>query len=250
MKKIRKKGENMSRQAKLRARRNKYTLEKHKTKEEWVEARGIGGSSAAAILGLSNWHTTQDIYDDLALGKVKKISDNERMQDGRLSESAIRQLFILDYKRYKVKEPPKRSYWMFRRKDKPYITLTPDALLKDTYTGKLGALEIKNVEMRNKETRVAWETLDLPDQYYWQVVHYFVAKPDIDFVIVYAHLKYFAYNELAEEWQLDYSKQRAYYFERLMFKKHIDYLENEETKFYENYVAKRKRPPLILDLNF
>ena len=75
-----------------------YKRESYKTKSEWLNARGIGGSSAAAICNKSKWLTANDVYNELALKKRKKVVENERMIEGVQSESAIRLLFSLDYK--------------------------------------------------------------------------------------------------------------------------------------------------------
>lgn len=62
--------------------------------EQWLKERrlGIGGSDAAAVLGLSKWKTPYDVYAD-KLGLADPIPDNEAMLWGRLQEPLIRQQY-------------------------------------------------------------------------------------------------------------------------------------------------------------
>jgi putative phage-type endonuclease len=57
---------------------------------KWLEERrrGIGGSDAPAVLGLSKWKTPYQVYLD-KIGEGKKIEDNPGMEWGRRLESAI-----------------------------------------------------------------------------------------------------------------------------------------------------------------
>jgi predicted phage-related endonuclease len=224
-----------------------YKRESYKTKSEWLNARGIGGSSAAAICNKSKWLTANDVYNELALKKRKKVVENERMIEGVQSESAIRLLFSLDYKdEYKVINPPSRAYWLFRRTDKEYITCTPDGLLVDLKTGKLGGLEIKNVEMIKRDIRSLWENNTLPDQYYFQCLHYFVAKPDIEFVCLFAHLKYFIHDDKNDKWVFDHAVDKPYWIYKQDVISHIEFLEKKETEFYENNIRAKRRPKIVI----
>ena len=222
-----------------------YKKESYPSKQEWLDNRGIGGSSAAAICNQSKWLTAGDVYNELALHKHKKVSENERMMEGTLTEPSIRNLFSFDFKnKYIVKNPPKKSFWLFRRIDKPYITLTPDGLLKEIKTNRNGALEIKNVEMIKSDIRQLWENNMLPVQYYYQCLHYFIAKPDIEFVVLYAHLKY--YELEGKEWKFSHAIDKAYFIEKSDVIADIDFLEKKETSFYEKHILVKKRPASII----
>lgn len=63
-------------------------------REEWLESRmaGIGGSDAAAVLGLSRWKTPLDVYLDKR-GESVSAPDNEAMLWGRALEPVIRQQY-------------------------------------------------------------------------------------------------------------------------------------------------------------
>ena len=59
--------------------------------QEWLEVRrsGIGGSDAAAALGLSPWKSPIELWEEKVLGKMQAKEDNEPMRWGRLLEPVI-----------------------------------------------------------------------------------------------------------------------------------------------------------------
>lgn len=63
-------------------------------REDWLSARkkGIGGSDAAAVLGLSKWKTPLQLYQE-KIGEADDIQDNESMLWGRVLEPVIRQQY-------------------------------------------------------------------------------------------------------------------------------------------------------------
>lgn len=63
-------------------------------REAWLQARrkGIGGSDAAAILGLSPWKSPLQLYLDKR-GELESQPDNESMLWGRVLEPVIRQQY-------------------------------------------------------------------------------------------------------------------------------------------------------------
>lgn len=63
-------------------------------REQWLAERrkGIGGSDAAAVLGLSKWKTPFQVWQD-KLGQIPPIDDNNSMRWGRALEPVIRQQY-------------------------------------------------------------------------------------------------------------------------------------------------------------
>ena len=65
----------------------------------WLLARrqGITGTDVGKIMGVSNWGTIMDVYQDKIFGK--EIPDNENMLWGRVLEPAlpIRVFFLLPF---------------------------------------------------------------------------------------------------------------------------------------------------------
>lgn len=64
------------------------------TRAEWLQARrrGIGGSDAPAVVGVSPWRTPLDVYED-KIGEAPEREDNEAMAWGRALEPVIRQAY-------------------------------------------------------------------------------------------------------------------------------------------------------------
>lgn len=225
--------------------RKNYRKETYKTREEWLKNRGIGGSDAAAIVNKSKWVTPNDVYNRIVYKKEKTIPSNSRMEEGVKAEEHIRELWALDHPNFKVIAPPSRSHWIFRRKDYPLLTCTPDGLLKDK-EGVLYGLEIKDVELIKTETRQMWESNTLPDQYYYQILHYMVVMGDLEGVCLTAHMKYFSHNDETDEWMFDYAVDKSFWVYREDIKEHIKYLEEKEIDFIENNINKRQQPKLII----
>ncbi len=216
-----------------------YKREIYPTKEEWLNNRGFGGSSASAILGKNPYMTIVDLYKRIVHGGPSKNDSNESMQYGTLCEPLMRKLFALDYKdKYKVKAPYK--YEMYRRKDKPYLTATLDGRLTDLITGAKGIWECKTHDIRNKADDEMWQ-LGLPDNYFIQCLHYLVVMNDCDFVILTAKLRYFDYYHESGK-KLLYQKIIYHVIWRDDVKDQLDYLEKKETDFYENNVQKKIIP--------
>jgi putative phage-type endonuclease len=65
-----------------------------KNREEWLAARkkGIGGSDAAAVLGLSPWQTPLDLFQE-KMGLVPEKPQSEAMLWGLILEEKIRQTY-------------------------------------------------------------------------------------------------------------------------------------------------------------
>lgn len=221
-----------------------YIKETFKTKDDWINARGIGGSSASAVINKSKWLTKLDVYNDLALGIRKETPDNARMKEGRIAEGYIRKLFKLEHPEFKVTEQPKTTFWLFRRKDYPLITCTPDGLFIDKTSKKKYGLEIKDVELRKREYKEDWESGKLPIQYYIQTLHYMVTMNDLSGVCLLARLKYFKHDDYLDAFVLDHTEDRCFWVYRDMTEADIKYLESEEIKFIEENINKKKAPKM------
>lgn len=208
-----------------------YKKEIYTTREEWLKNRGIGGSDAAAILGKSPWLSKEKVKKRLLEPNSYEEKKNSRMVEGTLKEPLIRQMFVLNTG-YKVTEPPKNKYWLFRRKDEPMLTCTPDGLYDD-YDGMYG-LEIKDVALYKREAMDNWESGIIPDQYYIQILHYMVVLNDIVGVTLLPHLMYFVKNEDINKWVYEHSEFRKYIILREDVKEDLEYLEKQELDFIKS----------------
>ena len=218
-----------------------FVKEKFKTKAEWLKARGIGGSDAAVIMGEGAWKTKAQLYDEVILKKGVKDISNERMQEGVKSEDHIRKLFLIHNKEYKAVEPPKRSYWLYRRKDFPTLTLTPDCLATDEM-GKHLFIEIKDKVCYGRKEIEAYKQGMIDTQYKWQCLHYFVVLDDIQYG--YLLVNFNLYEKVNEKWVFDHSETYPILITRANWKDDIEKLKEEEIKFSKL----DKRPPLVLNL--
>lgn len=222
-----------------------YKKEIYKNKDDWLKNRGLGGSSASAIIGANPWMTKLDLFKAIVLkGGKKQISQsNEAMQYGTRCEPLMREMFILNYEgTYKVHQPYK--FEMYRRVDKPYLTATPDALLTRISDGLKGVYECKTHDIRNRADDEMWKD-SIPQNYFIQCLHYFVVLPDREFLILHAKLRYFDYYH-EDGKKLLYEKIIYHTIWRSEVIKQIEYLEKEETKFHDYNIEKKIMPKMTI----
>ena len=222
-----------------------YSREIYKTKEEWLKARGFGGSSAAAIIGKSPYMSKLELYKACITNSASKEKTSDSMTYGTLLEPLIRKTFSYDYgDKYKVRSP--KAHEMYRRIDKPYLTATVDGILTDLETGEKGVLEIKTHDFRNGADEDGWNGR-IPDNYYIQVLHYMMVMGDMEFAILYAKLRYFKYDDEGSR-ILDHSELRAYEpIHRKDVENEIRWLETKETEFWEENIKKGKIPNEMIE---
>ena len=219
-----------------------YTIETFKSREEWLNARGLGGSSASAILGKNPHMSALELYKAIVMPNKHKIEKpNENMAYGIKCEPIIRRLYAIDFKdKYIVKKP--RNFQMYRRKDKPYMTATLDSDLVERKTKRLGIHEIKTHDIRNRKDEEEWRD-HLPDNYFIQVLHYFLVRNDAQFAEVTAKLNFYDFFD-PDGKKLIKTETRYYHIEREDVVKQLDYLESKETDFWENNVMKKIMPTM------
>jgi putative phage-type endonuclease len=132
--------------------------------EEWLKLRlkGVGGSDAAAVCGMSRYSSPLDVW----LMKTRKKAaepDNDKMYFGRLLEPIIREEFA---KRtgFKVQECP----FMFAYKEFPFMISNIDGVVTEP-NGNKAVLEIKTT---NSVSAIKDLEDGLPVEYFFQVQHY------------------------------------------------------------------------------
>lgn len=156
-------------------------------RKEWLKARqkGIGGSDAASVLGISPWKTNVQLWEEkTGITEPEDISEKEVVRFGKESEAAIRRLFVLDFPQYKVTYD---EFGMIANEpDCPFVFATLDGELTDS-DGRKGILEIKTTEIRRSLDRKKWDG-QVPDYYYAQIVHQLLAT-GYDFAILKARIR-------------------------------------------------------------
>ena len=130
-------------------------------REAWLAERrkGIGGSDAAAIVGLSQWATPYTVYMD-KLGFLPDKEDTEAMRQGRDLEEYVAQRFT----EHTGKRVQKVNYmacskkYPFARADIDRRVVGENAGLECKVTATLDVGQFRGVEF--------------PEKYYAQCVHY------------------------------------------------------------------------------
>ena len=215
---------------------------KYTSREEWIKLRGkgIGGSDAGIILGLSTWKTPRQLWlEKLDCNPIEEDVDDETKAYGKKAEGAIRTLFTAKYVN-KLKVSSKKEVLISKYYD--YLRASLDGeieVLQDfefqTYDGQFihlskgmrGILEIKTKLMPSKDE---WKD-SIPDLYYAQGVHYMnVTK--YDFIIYVAELRYA--NGCASI--------RNFLFTKEHVAEDMKFLEFEEHVFWGNVINKQEIP--------
>lgn len=205
---------------------------------EWyaLRTKGIGGSDAAAVLGLSPWKKNTDLWKEKVGLVQSSFKTNKRMEEGSLAEDPIAQLFAIEHA---------DEYEFVDYKDtvfkRGHRFASVDGGLIEKATGRKGGLEIKHTE---PNSRKAWEQWDdkIPDYYYCQILHY-LSTTGWDFYILKVRFKSYSLDENGKKKLV--ITEREYKFERSEEEESIKVLEKAEDDFWKCVIAK-KEPPLKL----
>lgn len=202
----------------------------------WLEARShyIGGSDAAAVLGLNPYKSNLELWQEkTGLVVPEDISEKPYVKYGHAAEGCLRELFALDFPEYEVGYT-ENNIWL--NDAFPFAHASLDGWLTDQ-DGRKGILEIKTTNILQSMQKEKWDHR-IPDNYYIQVLHYLMVT-EFDFAVLKAQLKY--------EFQGgDVMLQTKHYkIERSEVQQDILYLAQKEADFWKNVQAKKK-PALLL----
>ena len=174
---------------------------------EWKAFRrtGIGGSDAAAILGLSPFKSNIEVWEEkVGLREPGDISDKPQVQYGTKAEDMLVKLFALDYPQYKVRQDKQTVY---RR-------------------GFMFAAALQK-----------WDG-HIPEYYYAQVLHYFITL-GWTFAWLKVQIKQTGRNEQTE------FITRHYPFLRKALINDMRYLYTREKEFWGYVERKERPPRLL-----
>ena len=134
---------------------------KNMTREEWLAERrtGIGGSDAAAIVGLSKWATPYSVYMD-KLGMLPEKEDSEAMRQGRDLEEYVAARFT-----EATGKKVQRCNYMIRNEKWPFALADIDRRV----VGENAGLECKTTSSLDLGE---FNGVEFPERYYAQCVHY------------------------------------------------------------------------------
>lgn len=205
-------------------------------RKTWLEERkkGLGGSDAAAVLGLNPYMTNVDLWKIKTGRKVQEdISEKPFVKYGTEAEKHLIALFALDFPQYEVIHTDND---LIRHPQYEFLHASLDGRLIEKATGRRGILEIKTTNILQSMQNEKWNDA-IPQNYFCQVLHY-LNVTGFDFAILKAQLK--------TEWQNEIRlTTRHYFFERKDFEEDIKVLEDAELKFWQ-HVANDTEPNLIL----
>lgn len=207
------------------------------TREEWLQERrkGIGGSDAATILGKNPYKTTVELWEEKTGKKVAEdISDRSYVKYGTNAEEYLRELFKLDFPKYEVSH---QENTIIKHPKYSFLFASLDGKLIDRETGEVGILEIKTTNILQSRQKEKWKG-KIPDNYYCQVLHY-LNVTGFSFVILKAQLKYDYDGDIRLE-------TKHYTIKHEDVEEDIKLLEQKEIEFWQNYVEKNIKPPLLL----
>lgn len=206
------------------------------TRQEWLETRkkGLGGSDAAAVLGLSPWKTNVQLWEEkTGRREDKDMSQDSYVQYGVRVEAPMREIFALDFPQYEVAHEENLSE---SHPEYPQLRASLDGKLLERGTGRTGVLEIKAAFINSRADNDKWK-IGVPQHYFTQILHnMFVVEAD--FAILKARL--------IRNWDTGlYVTEKHFEFEMADYQEDVAYLVEKELAFW-SHVENGTRPDLIL----
>ena len=205
-------------------------------REDWLQARrqqGIGGSEAAAAIGMSPWKTPLQLWrEKLGIEQPKDLSGNAAVEQGVQMEPILRDFYMACHPEYTLEYRP---YDILYQAEYPWLFATLDGELLDS-DGRHGVFECKTATPKGKAGWDEWNNGHLPSHYMIQVCHQLLAT-GYEFVRLFACL-----------YSLDGTKTlKEYEIEREDVLDDLDWLLHEEERFMR-YITTGMMPPMPLSL--
>ena len=194
--------------------------------DKWREGRkhSIGASDAAAVMGISPWKTEAQLWDEKANGKMLDFHNADTVR-GHRSESHILELYGIETGR-KIFSGERI---MLMSNHNPFMSCTLDGI-DFTDDNNPIIIEVKSVKFSHGE----WSDDKIPDYYFTQLLHQLAVTGWNEAIL----LVRFARNEGWES-----ASERMYHVKREDVQDQIDKLVRKESKFWNEYVINKRRPP-------
>lgn len=187
------------------------------SREEWLKQRqglGIGGSLAAAVLGLSKWKSPFQAYLELT-GEVDSNADNEFAYWGNQLEDLVAKEFTI-----RTGKKVRRRNAILSHKMYPWMIADLDRVV----VGERAILECKTT---NAYSYKEWQDDEIPESYIIQVQHYMaVTGFEKSYIACLIGGNKFILKEVQRDDEL------------------IAMILKSEKEFWEEHVIKRIPPPL------
>lgn len=168
---------------------NVFAKTKDMPKAQWLRLRRnrIGGSDAAAIMGLNPWRTAMDVWLEKTGEFTRDDEDNEKMYWGTVLEAVVAEEFT---RRTGLKT--RRRNAILQSRKHPVMIANVDRLV----VGERAGLECKTTGLYNADD---W-LIGIPEYYYPQVQHYMaVTGYDTWYVAVLIGGQEFKYYKIARD---------------------------------------------------
>lgn len=204
---------------------------------EWLAFRknGIGASDASAVLGMSNWVTNIELWEEkVGLREPRDLSDSEVVKYGSEAEEYNVRLFALQYAdRYKTKVDKSVVYL---KNGFQFASL--DGELEEIQTKILGIYEGKTVLATSN---LAWEEWrgQIPQKYYIQVLHQMLVT-ERKFVVIRPEFRW-----IDEDGEIVTKCKHIKITQDQGVLSDMKYLDEAEHEFW-GYVKRGERPPRLL----
>jgi putative phage-type endonuclease len=132
--------------------------------KEWLEERrsGIGGSDAAAVLGISRYASPMKVYLEKT-GELEPFAGNEYTEWGNILEPVIREQF-----QQRTGFVVEENLELLRSEKHPFMVAHLDGIIYCEKEKTPGVLEIKNVSEWKKDE---WQNGEAPAEYLVQIQH-------------------------------------------------------------------------------
>ena len=194
--------------------------------DKWREGRkhSIGASDAAAVMGISPWKTEAQLWDEKANGKTLDFHNADTVR-GHRSENHILELYGIETGR-KIFSGERI---MLMSNHNPFMSCTLDGI-DFTDENNPVIIEVKSVKFSHGE----WSDDKIPDYYFTQLLHQLAVTGWNEAIL----LVRFTRNEGWES-----ASERLYHVKRADVRDQIDKLARKESKFWNEYVVKKRRPP-------
>lgn len=203
-----------------------YNLWLHPDEDAWRQARrsSIGASDAAAVMGISPWKTEAQLWDEKANGKTLDFNNSDTVR-GHRSENHILELYGIETGR-KIFSGERI---MLMSNHNWFMSCTLDGIDFTNEDNPI-VIEVKSVKFSHGE----WSDDKIPDYYFTQLLHQLAVTGWNEAIL----LVRFTRNEGWES-----ASERLYHVKREDVQDQIDKLVRKESKFWNDYVLNKKRPP-------
>ena len=133
----------------------------HMERNEWREwrRRGIGGSDAAAVAGLSRWRSPVQVWLEKT-GQIEHVEDSEAMYWGRILEDVVAKEFV-----ERTGKKVRRRHAILQHPSYPFMIANVDRMV----VGEDAGLECKTAGAWGRDE---WANDAIPEEHVIQCQHY------------------------------------------------------------------------------